>query len=136
MNYKQMTAPCGLDCFNCIVYLANNNDEMRTMVSEKMGIPFEKAVCKGCRREKGQCPVIPVHCHVYPCAEEKGVEFCCDCKDFPCDYLHPYADQAANLPHNTKVFNLCLIKKMGLEAWADNKAKSVRETYFSGKWKL
>lgn len=136
MNYREMTAPCGLDCFNCIVYLANNNDEMRKLVSERTGIPFEKAVCKGCRGERGQCPVIPVHCHVYPCAEEKGIDFCFDCKEFPCDYLHPYADQAANLPHNTKVFNLCLIKKMGLESWAVNKARSVSETYFTGKWKL
>ena len=62
--------------------------------------------------------------------------FCCDCSDFPCDYLHPYADQAANVPHNIKVFNLCLIKKLGLETWAKNKAKSVKNVYFKGKWKL
>ncbi len=136
MNYKQMTAPCGLDCFNCIVYLANENQELRALVSKKTGIPFEQAVCRGCRGENGKCPIIPMPCHVYPCAEEKGVDFCCDCKDFPCDYLHPYADQASNLPHNTKVFNLCLIKKMGLETWARDKAKSVKEIYYSGKWKL
>jgi hypothetical protein len=35
-----------------------------------------------------------------------------------------------------KVFNLCLIKKMGLEKWASEKAKSVRETYYKGKLKL
>ena len=136
MNYKQMTAPCGLDCFNCIVYLANENQDLRALVSKKTGIPFEQAVCKGCRDENGKCPIIPMPCNVYPCAVENGVVFCCDCKDFPCDYLHPYADQAANLPHNTKVFNLCLIKKMGLESWARDKAKSVKEVYFTGKWKL
>lgn len=136
MNYKQMTAPCGLDCFNCVVYLANENQEMRTMVSKKMGIPLERAACKGCRSERGECPVIPMPCKVYPCAEKKGVEFCCDCRDFPCDYLHPYADQAAIRPHNTKVFNLCLIKKMGLESWARDKARSVRHKYFSDKWTL
>lgn len=136
MNYREMTAPCGLDCFNCPVFLANDNQKIRTMVSEKMGIPLEQAVCKGCRGEKGKCPIIPIPCHVYPCAEEKGLEFCSDCTDFPCDHLHPYADKAASLPHNTKVFNLCLIKKMGLEAWAKDKAKSVRNVYFSEKWKL
>ena len=26
MDYKQMTAPCGLDCFNCPMYLANEKD--------------------------------------------------------------------------------------------------------------
>jgi hypothetical protein len=29
-----------------------------------------------------------------------------------------------------------LIKKMGLESWAENKAKKVKHTYFNGKWSL
>ena len=136
MNYREMTAPCGLDCFNCPVFLANDDEKIRAMVAAKMGISPEQAVCKGCRGEKGKCPIIPLPCHVYPCAEEKGLESCADCADFPCDHLHPYADRAANLPHNTKVFNLCLIKKMGLETWAKDKARSVRNVYFSEKWKL
>ncbi|MFO7962980.1 MAG: DUF3795 domain-containing protein [Desulfobacterales bacterium] len=44
-----MTAPCGLDCFNCIVFLANEDQELRTFVSKELNIPFEKAVCNGCR---------------------------------------------------------------------------------------
>jgi hypothetical protein len=75
-------------------------------------------------------------CNVYRCIKKKGLQLCCDCDDFPCDHLHPYADQAAVKPHNTKVFNLALIKKMGLEAWAKDKAKSVKETYFKQKFKL
>jgi hypothetical protein len=43
---------------------------------------------------------------------------------------------ASQVPHNTKVFNLCLIKKMGLESWAETKAKNVKSTYFKGKFKL
>lgn len=131
-----MTAPCGLDCFNCIVYLANENEELREKISNKTGVPAEKAVCKGCRNEHGKCPILPVECHVFPCAEKKGVKFCFECQDFPCDHLQPYADKAHEVPHNTKVYNLCLIKKMGLESWAKDKAKSVKREYFSGKWKL
>jgi hypothetical protein len=41
--------------------------------------------------------------------------------------------QASKLPHNTKVFNLCLIKKIGLESLAKDKAKSVKDVYFTGK---
>ena len=114
MDYGHLTAPCGLPCFECYLYLANDNEEMRAMVSEKLGIPEEKAACKGCRNENGRCAHLPVNCRVYPCAEKKGIQFCSDCSDFPCDYLHPYADNA-KMWHNTKVFNLCLIKKMGLE---------------------
>ena len=64
------------------------------------------------------------------------MKFCGDCDQFPCDNLHPYADKTATLPHNIKVFNLCLIKKMGLEKWAGSKAGDVRKTYFTKPWTL
>ncbi len=138
MDFRTMTAPCGLDCFNCTVYLANTNEKLRAAVAEYLNVPIEQAVCKGCRGEKGAPAAegFTGKCDVYNCTEKKGISFCCDCSDFPCDHLHPYADQAAELPHNTKVFNLCLIKKMGLNSWAQTKAKSVRDTYFKGKFKL
>lgn len=138
MDYRNMTAPCGLDCFNCPVYLARENERLREAIAKNMGIPFEQAVCRGCRDEKGTIAFIGMTepCNVYKCIEKKGISFCCDCSDFPCDHLHPYADKASERPHNTKVFNLSLIKKMGLESWAEKKAKNVRDTYFRGKFKL
>ena len=136
MDYEKMTAPCGLACFDCVAYLANEDMEIRKRFSEQFGIPIEQVGCEGCREVKGNCPVVPMKCSVFPCAEKKGVKFCCDCSDFPCDNLHPCADQAGSLPHNTKVFNLCLINKMGLKAWAENKAKSVKEVYFKSKWRM
>jgi hypothetical protein len=78
MDYKQMTAPCGLACFDCVVYRANEDEAMRALVAEQFGI----------------------------------------------------------LPHNTKMFNLCLIKRMGVEAWAKDKARDVKHAYFHGKWKM
>lgn len=136
MDYKRMTAPCGLACFDCVVYLANEDEELRALVAKQFGIPPEQAMCRGCREEGGKCPVVPADCTVFPCAESRGVAFCCDCRDFPCDALHPYADQAVRLPHNTKMFNLCLIKKMGVEAWAKEKARDVKQTYFRRTWKM
>ena len=133
-----MTAPCGLDCFNCPMYLANENQELRAKISKNMEIPIEKAVCRGCRDEGGTIASVGMAepCNVYKCIQKKGIQFCSDCNDFPCDHLHPYADKASQRPHNTKVFNLCLIKKMGLQSWAKDKAKSVKNTYFKGTFKL
>jgi hypothetical protein len=138
MDYRHMTAPCGLDCFNCPMYLAKENERLRAAVAKNMNIPFEQAFCRGCRDEKGTIASIGMTepCNVYKCIEKKGISLCCDCSDFPCDHLHPYADKASERPHNTKVFNLSLIKKMGLESWAERKAKSVRDTYFKGQFKL
>lgn len=135
MDYNHMTAPCGLPCFECYLYLTNDNEEMRAAAAKELGISEEKATCKGCRNEGGKCAHLPVQCRVYPCAEKKGINNCSDCPDFPCDYLHPYADNA-KLWHNTKVFNLCLIKKMGIEDWAKHKAKNVLQTYSYAKWTL
>jgi len=120
------------------VYLANENQKLRAVIAERFGIPEKEAVCQGCRNEGGTIAFLGMTepCNVYRCIQKKGIKFCCDCSDFPCDHLHPYADEAATKPHNTKVFNLALIKKMGLEAWAKDKAKNVRETYFKGKFKL
>jgi len=138
MDYTQMTAPCGLDCFNCPMYLANENEKLRNIIAERLNIPIEKAVCGGCRNENGTIAFLNMTepCSVYKCSENRGINFCYNCSEFPCDYLHPYADKASQFPHNTKVFNLCLIKKMGLEAWAKEKAKAVKDTYFKGKFKL
>ena len=141
MDVRHMTAPCGLDCFNCPVYLATENEKLRNAISQRMQLPPEKCVCTGCRGEDGYCPVELLNgatkqCDVYRCIQEKGLSFCFECADFPCDYLHPYADQAGIRPHNTKVFNLCLIRKMGVENWARDKAQKVKDTYFKGKFKL
>ena len=138
MDYEKMTAPCGLDCFNCPMYLANENEKLRNTIAERLNIPFEKAVCGGCRNENGTIAFLNMTepCNVYKCSRNRAINFCYDCFEFPCDHLHPYADKASQVPHNTKVFNLCLIKKMGLEAWAKEKAKNVKDTYFKGKFKL
>lgn len=142
MDYLQMTAPCGLACFNCNSYLANENEEARKQLEKDTrpnGVPIEVMLCQGCRPQKG---VLGSHklffnrtepCHVYKCTSGKNINFCFECADFPCDHLHPHADRAAQVPHNTKVFNLCLIKKLGLDSWAKNKAAAVREDYFH-KW--
>jgi hypothetical protein len=139
MDYRQMTAPCGLDCFNCIGYLANHDPKLFPVIAEALDISLEQAkgaACQGCRKQHGKIPLLPMQCNVYPCVEDKGISFCHECVDFPCDHLHPYADRAAILPHNTKVFNLCLIRKLGLQTWAETKAKDVKDTYFNAPWRL
>jgi hypothetical protein len=136
MDYKTMTSPCGLDCFNCPLYIASTNDDFRKKVTEKTGIPFEMAQCKGCHNEKGFIRAIgkTEPCATYECIKKKKINFCFECSDFPCNNLHPLLPKTVDYePNNIKVFNLCLIKKMGLEKWAKESSKQVRDTYFKGK---
>lgn len=136
MDYEKMTAPCGLPCFDCVIHLANEDEEKRARVAEFMGVPPEQVGCTGCRDVEGACPAVPSFCHIFPCSKDKGVTFCYECQDFPCDEFHPHADKAQSLPLNLRVFNLCLIKKMGVEEWAKTRAKSTKEEYFKGKCPL
>jgi len=145
MDYFHMTAPCGLDCFNCHFYLAREDREAMNTVEElsrQYHVPVEVMLCDGCRAHNGRIPLQRYafgeahRCAAYECSQARGAQFCGDCDQFPCDNLHPYADRAGDLPHNMKVFNLCLIKKMGLEKWAESKAAQVRKTYFTKPWTL
>ena len=36
MDYKQMTAPCGLDCFNCPIYLMTSDKDPRNNIAMKL----------------------------------------------------------------------------------------------------
>jgi len=70
-------------------------------------------------------------CATLNCVKEKGIDFCYECNQFPCDKLQPCASRAEKLPHNLKIFNLCRIKQVGLQAWA-NETKDIRIRYFNG----
>ena len=131
MHYEKNTAPSGLACFNNVGYLANEDRDLPARVATQFGNPLEDVGCRGGREEQGTYPVGSMECAVYPCAAEKGVTFCCDCPDLPCDSLYPVADRADRLPHHTKVFHRCLIKNMGVDAWATTRLRSVKEVRFT-----
>ncbi|MCL1941158.1 MAG: DUF3795 domain-containing protein [Synergistaceae bacterium] len=133
MNKQTLTAPCGLDCFNCSAYEENITEEGKKEISEFLRIPAEETPCKGCRDEKGHCKFAhDQQCATWDCAQEKGVTFCHECADFPCGLLAPSA-QGANYPHNMKVYNLCRMKHFGLYAWIDE-AAAIRKRYYEGKF--
>ena len=136
LDVAYMTAPCGLPCFECYLYLAQFDDSMAEAIAGALNLSPEQVTCRGCRAEDGKQGQLPMDCRVYPCAESKGLSTCAECEDdFPCEYLHPYWDQA-DKPHNTKVYNLCRIQKVGLERWAREEAGGIWDKYFHGAWTL
>ena len=131
---KALTAPCGLDCFNCEVHEGNLTGEFALMINDKFGVPMEEIPCRGCRQQDGvHFHLPPEGCATLTCAKEKGVDLCCDCDDFPCPLLAPIADGAERYPHNLKMFNLCRIKEVGIERWIEE-AGQIRKNYFSNQF--
>ena len=132
---RALTAPCGLDCFNCDIYEENITDELAESIHVKSGIPKQEIACTGCRQQNGKHYHFPPEgCATFNSAKDKGVELCCDCNDFPCPFLAPLADGADQYPHNMKVYNLCRIKKIGLDRWIAEEAGHIRRSYFTSKF--
>lgn len=128
-----MVAPCGLLCSDCAVYKVKDDPSLREALINKVnwkGVP-----CPGCRTIKGKSQFITGTCATYACVSGRGFDFCYECPEFPCALLNPAADRAADLPHNTKVFNLCCIKEQGLKTWLQ-KAPGIKQRYFRGKMVL
>lgn len=107
---KAALAPCGLSCEKCFAHVDGEIRRLSLELKERlgnfegyaeryaaiMGNPvFEKYPafkemldffasenCRGCRNET--CPLFDA-CGVRDCHREKGVDFCWECDDFPCD---------------------------------------------------
>jgi hypothetical protein len=142
MNAQELTnltAVCGIDCFNCEFFHTNVDEFFNTMPPEKnaifaaRGMTVEKVRCNGCKN--GGCTTIGGKCDTLECAKEKKMEFCYECGQFPCSKLQPLADYAATAPHNLKVCNLMTIKNRGIEAWAAE-IKDIRRKYYYGTFKI
>lgn len=131
---KALTAPCGLDCFNCDIHESNLTDQLAELIHTQRGIQKDEIACKGCRQQDGRHYHLPQGCATLDCAKDKGVELCCDCADFPCAFLAPTADMADRYLHNVKCFNLCRIKKIGLERWVEEESTQMRKNYFGCKF--
>lgn len=149
MDYKNLTAPCGIPCFECMAFKAGSNEMIKKKISENLGIEYEKSSCEGCRQRGGigflsgknnifpggKCSLLGENgeCIIYNCAESKQIHNCSECEDFPCENLQPLSDKANLIPHNLKIYNLCLIKKCGIEKWAREKAGKTWKNYLEKK---
>lgn len=133
MNEK-VVAPCGIDCFNCEIYETNVTDAYQERFSKMFNVPKEKISCKGCIGGS-KCLFLELQgktCKTLDCINEKGHQLCNECSEFPCANLMPIADGADRYPHNMKVYNLCRMKTVGVEAWCEEVA-GIRHAYFNKK---
>ncbi len=107
---KSRLSPCGLHCGKCFAFADGDIVQQSKKLKESLGnfdVYAERFVtlldepvfskyldfkvildrlsvptCKGCRKEK--C-VLFKNCKVRQCSEDNKVDFCYQCKDFPCD---------------------------------------------------
>lgn len=132
MDRNALEAPCGIHCGLCPMHLAATDEKLRALIAERRKMPPEKVPCAGCRAIDGYCPVIGEQCATWVCSKEKGIEFCCECPDFPCIKLMPCSDRASVLPHNIKIYSLALRKSKGAHEW-EKAIKEAYDLYYKGE---
>jgi hypothetical protein len=133
---RALIAPCGIYCGACRRYQARTDKALREQIAEQKGVPVEEIyVCAGCRPMRGRVKMAggePV-CDTYACAvDDKKLEFCYQCDEFPCLKLAPCLDWTQVSPHNTKMFSLILLKKLGIDALIE-KYPDILRKYRQGK---
>jgi hypothetical protein len=45
---RDLTAPCGVDCFNCELYEETLTDKLAQSIHDKLGVPKNDVAYKGC----------------------------------------------------------------------------------------
>jgi hypothetical protein len=92
MDYKYMTAPCGIPCFECLAYKAKLNETIKKQISERLGLDYDKSDCDGCRNRNGKgflsernnifpdgkCLLMNEkgYCKIYLCVEKRQIHNC------------------------------------------------------------
>lgn len=111
MDYREVVArlaPCGLDCGRCADYEGGEIRQLSARLGELLGnyrrlaamkaagrpefahyeqftailASLAAGACSGCRGDRVTCPLI---CRAKSCHRDKGVDFCFQCGEYPCD---------------------------------------------------
>ncbi|MTV50094.1 DUF3795 domain-containing protein [Heliobacillus mobilis] len=140
---KSRLAPCGLDCSRCADYDSGEIQQISSRLTELLGnyrrlaaikantFPvfqnyqqfedvlsyFSQASCSGCRGENVKCPI---NCPAQTCHKEKGVDFCFQCDEYPCDKPFPDAIENRWRTLNDRM------KKIGVEKFCIEQDKKPR----------
>ena len=91
---EELLSPCGLWCGVCSIYIAHKNNNLK--LKEKL-LPvyraFAKSVddiaCTGCLSDGiifSHCRV----CYIKKCCNDKGIEGCRQCDEFPCKFINNF----------------------------------------------
>ncbi len=107
-----LIAPCGMNCALCAAYLARKNK-----LREK-GVKI--IVCDGCRIRAKKCAFLKKRCKLLL---NKKVNFCYECKKFPCVRLQTIDKRYKENYHMSMVDNLKNIKKSGIDRFLKEEEK-------------
>jgi len=112
---KRLAAVCGLFCPACTVFIGTKEDPDRLqMIAKRLHRSVEELQCTGCRSGK-RCYYCEEICKMARCADKKGIDFCGECAEYPCEELRVFQ---AEMPHRIDLWRAQKrIKEVGYEKW-------------------
>lgn len=112
---RRLAAVCGLFCPACTVFIGTREDPKRLkIIAERVQRTVEELRCDGCRSAE-RCFYCREKCKMGKCASERGVDFCGECREYPCEDLKTFQ---AEMPHRIELWKSQeRIKEVGYEKW-------------------
>ncbi len=111
----QLAGICGIYCGACPIYRAWVEQDAARLeaLATSLGVIPEKLLCTGCRTPGTFC--FGGECEIKTCAESKGVAFCADCDEFPCERIDRFAAGATYRAEALR--NVPRIREVGWHPW-------------------
>jgi hypothetical protein len=127
-DVRKLVGICGLYCGTCPLHLAyqENDTEELEKISQERGIPIEEIRCDGCLSDRVISFCRDCRAGFRRCAEEKGVTWCFECPEFPCQRLRDFTNDhiVDGISHHAHVIDdLRYMKEYGIEAWVGEQEK-------------
>lgn len=116
MNNTNLVSACGLYCGSCGIYLATREDDNEKILQYAVVLnqTFEETLCDGCgaERKSKHCSEM---CTFIDCKQKKGVRFCTECNEFPCQELK---DFRSKMPHRAEIIDSQYrMQEIDIENW-------------------
>lgn len=100
---REYAGTCGFYCGSCSILAAYKKglEQQKKLATElskymKRTVKSTEIQCQGCQNLSGFC--WGNNCRIKACAKEKGVSFCGDCKEFPCETFHKFSEVYHDVP--------------------------------------
>ena len=116
--HRALQGRCGLFCGDCKIYVAYSTEdtEAQLEIAKTAGkvkgrtVSPDQIKCLGCKG--AMASLWRTGCAIRTCAEERGVEFCYQCRSYPCDQLQKFYEKRPEAQENLRT-----ISKIGPDAW-------------------
>lgn len=120
---KTLSGVCGVFCQSCTVYIGSHEDPKRLeILADRLKCEPEDLHCSGCRSDNRSFHCRS--CRFISCAESKGVDFCAECQQYPCEEILLFQKQ---MPHRAELLETnAIITECGQRKWYERVLKDHR----------